>query len=58
MDKLKLKRQIRDWFNKYTNDEETLKQVAKVIGYNRRINHANLYSSVPVFGHGQTGHNS
>ena len=57
MDKLKLKRRIRDWFNKNVDDEETLMKVAKVIGYGKEIDHAALYSSIPVSGTGQIGHN-
>lgn len=30
---LKLKRQIRDWFNKNTNDQATLLKVASVINF-------------------------
>jgi hypothetical protein len=36
MDTLKLKRQIRDWFNKNTHELEALQEVAKVIGFSRK----------------------
>jgi hypothetical protein len=34
---LKLKRQVRDHYNKSVNDEDTIKQVADVIGYEREV---------------------
>jgi len=36
---IKLKRQIRDWYNKYTNDRHTLEEVARTVGYKRKENH-------------------
>lgn len=33
MDTLKLKRQIRDWYNKHVNDPATLLKVAEVIKF-------------------------
>lgn len=33
VDALKLKRQIRDWYNKHVNDTATLLKVAEVIKY-------------------------
>lgn len=30
---LKLKRQVRDYYNKHVNDEDTIEEVAKVIGF-------------------------
>lgn len=38
-DILKFKRQVRDWYNKTTNDETTIQAVADTIGYTRKEEH-------------------
>ena len=45
MDILKLKRQIRDWFNKNVNDEQTLNEVGKVIGFRKQHKGEKQWSS-------------
>lgn len=56
-DTLKLKRQIRDWYNKHVTDKQTIKEVGKVIGFNREVDHNAIYSSVSILGSGQDGYN-
>jgi hypothetical protein len=48
MEVIKLKRQIRDWLNKRVHDEQTLKEVGKVIGFRKGINHNDIYGSATI----------